>query len=134
MKKKLSRLWSLTLVLAVLAGLLVIPVGAAWSLPPYTILSPGELTEIRAGGLADANMKLVVPFQYEDGKRFHTEDTATLGEGYNSYSIWRVNLLPGASGKVVYGILVEKGLGDILLRVTCSDKNQDVWVRLTPCA
>lgn len=40
------------LILAMLAGLLVIPVGAAWSLPAYVIIEPGEFVEIRTEGLA----------------------------------------------------------------------------------
>lgn len=59
----------------------------------------------------------------------HAGTCATLTRLEAGYGIFDVELYPGSSGKVVVGIPIRKGQGDLLLRVY-NEKNVDTWVNL----
>lgn len=56
-------------------------------------------------------------FFNSSGAKLNVADMATLGNKYKGYGVFDTEFYPGASGKVVIGILINKNAGDILLRV-----------------
>jgi len=71
---------------------------------------------------------------YEDtfftstGSLLNVADMATLGDTYKGYGVFDTEFYPGASGKVVIGLLINKNAGDILLRVPNKSQGTNSWI------
>ena len=57
-------------------------------------------------------------------------DTATWTYSYDGYGVFDVKLYPGQSGKIVIGLLVDKNIGNLLLRVPNKNAGTQTWI---PC-
>ena len=66
-----------------------------------------------------------------NGSAIPSHDLATLGDTYKGYGVFDVKLYPGGSSKVVIGLLTDKGLGDILLRVPNNGGKENTWINCT---
>ncbi|MBM6926569.1 Ig-like domain-containing protein [Pseudoflavonifractor phocaeensis] len=66
------------------------------------------------------------------GSRVNVADTATLSNYFSGYGIYDVELYPGATGKVVIGLLMNKNAGDLLLRVPYNEGDSVHWVLCAP--
>lgn len=56
-------------------------------------------------------------------------DMATLGDRYGAYGVFKVNMYPGSSSKVVIGLLTDKNIGEILLKVPNKNANDVSWIK-----
>lgn len=63
------------------------------------------------------------------GTKLNVADMATLGDTYRGYGVFDTEFYPGGSGKVVIGILINKDVDDILLRVPNKSKNTNTWIK-----
>lgn len=66
------------------------------------------------------------------GSSAKVAETATLSNNYDGYGIYDVEMYPGASSKIVIGILIEKGAGDLLLRVPSNRGKDNTWLMCKP--
>ena len=65
------------------------------------------------------------------GAKVNVADKATLSNLYDGYGVFDVELYPGSTGKIVIGLLINKGAGDLLLRVPNKSANDNTWVLCT---
>ena len=65
------------------------------------------------------------------GSRLNVSDMAALGDTYKGYGVFDTEFYPGGSGKVVIGILINKNVGDILLRVPNKTAGTNTWIKCT---
>ncbi len=56
-------------------------------------------------------------------------DMATLGDRYRAYGVFNVKMYPGSSSKIVIGLLTDKNIGEILLKVPNKNGNNTSWIR-----
>ena len=66
-----------------------------------------------------------------NGAKLNVADMATLGDTYRGYGVFDTEFYPGSSGKVVIGILINKNVGDILLRVPNKAGGTNTWIKCT---
>lgn len=66
-----------------------------------------------------------------NGAKLNVADMATLGDTYEGYGVFDTEFYPGSSGKVVIGILINKNVGDILLRVPNKTGGTNTWIKCT---
>ena len=55
-------------------------------------------------------------------------DLATLGDRYGAYGVFDVRMYPGSSAKIVIGLLTDKNVGDLLLKVPNKSANTSSWI------
>lgn len=65
------------------------------------------------------------------GSKLNVADMATLGDVYEGYGVFDTEFYPGGSGKVVIGLLINKDIDDILLRVPNKSNNTNTWIDCT---
>ncbi len=65
------------------------------------------------------------------GSAVTASDMATFSHKYRGKGVFDVELYPGASSKVVIGLLIDKNIGDILLRVPNKSENTNTWINCT---
>lgn len=65
------------------------------------------------------------------GSSYPIYEKATLGDKYNAYGVFNVNLYPGSSSKVVIGVLADKGAGDALIKVPYDSGKKNTWIKCT---
>ena len=69
-------------------------------------------------------------FFTEAGNSIPVYDLATLGDRYGAYGVFRVKMYPGSSSKIVIGLLTDKNIGNIKLKVPNKRDNTVTWI---PC-
>ena len=67
-------------------------------------------------------------FFSDSGASLTIHDTATLSHELDGYSIYDVELYPGSTGKVWVGLLIDKEVNDILLRVPYNESDSNSWI------
>lgn len=55
-------------------------------------------------------------------------DMATLGNIYSAYGVFKVKMYPGSSSKIVIGLLTDKNIHDLLLKVPNKNGKNDTWI------
>lgn len=70
-------------------------------------------------------------FFTESGSAIPVADMATLGDTYRGNGVFDVELYPGASAKVVIGLLTDKNIDTILLRIPNKGDNSNTWINCT---
>ena len=58
-------------------------------------------------------------------------DMATLGDRYGAYGVFDVNMFPGSSSKIVIGLLTDKNIGEVLLKVPNKNGGNLSWINCT---
>lgn len=69
-------------------------------------------------------------FYKPDGSKLNVSDTATISSLLSGYSASNVEMYPGGSSRVIYGILTDKYDGDILLKVPYEEGSKNTWIKL----
>lgn len=55
-------------------------------------------------------------------------DLATLGDRYGDYGVFDVKMYPGDTKKIVIGLLIDKNLGEVVLKVPDKNGNKVNWI------
>lgn len=63
-----------------------------------------------------------------NGSAIAVKDMATLGDIYEGYGVFDTEVYPGGKCHIVIGILINKNIGDILLRVPNKSLNTNTWI------
>ncbi len=89
----------------------------------YISSTDGSNDEMEASDIIYTNT-----FYTKAGASIPTYDLATLGDVYGAYGVFDVNMYPGSSSRVVIGLLIDKTVGDIVLKVPNKNGNDAKWI------
>lgn len=93
----------------------------------YTSSVGGDDDELKASDVIYRDT-----FFTASGSNVSAADTATFSEDLRGYSCLDVRLYPGGSGRVVICTLVQKDLGDFLLKIPSAGGKSNTWILCAP--
>ena len=64
------------------------------------------------------------------GSAVQQKDMATLGKRFSGSGVFDIELYPGASSEVVFGLLMRDNSGDVLLRVPKAGGKENTWISM----